>query len=119
MSWNQAIEKYGENKVVKLSVPYSKNDRAITDESTEDGLAIVVAKKLSGKVLGANIIGQSSGEILSFFTLAMEHNISLWKINKIIFPYPTISLIVKKVSDEFLSYQLRNIKSDITNYFKK
>jgi len=119
MSWNQAVEAYGENKVVKLSVPYAKNDRAITDEATETGLAIVVAKKLSGKVLGANIIGQSSGEILSFFTLAMEHNISLWKINKIIFPYPTISLIIKKLSDEFLSYQLKNIKSDITNYFKK
>ncbi len=119
MSWEQAIENYGVNQVVKLSVPYSKNDRAITDEATENGLAVVIAKKLSGKVIGANIIGQSSGEIISFFTLAMEHNISLWKVNKIIFPYPTVSLIIKKISDEFLSYQLRNIKSDLANYFKK
>jgi len=119
ISYADAIETYGKNKVIKISVPYSKNDRAFTDNATEDGLALVITKKISGKILGVNIIGQSSGEILSFFTLAMENNISLWKINKIIFPYPTISGIIKKISDEFLSYQLGNLKSDIINYFKK
>lgn len=118
MSFDDAVSKYGENKVVKITASYKENDRAITDKSTENGLAVLVVKKVSGKILGANIIGQSSGEILSFFTLAIEHNITLWKINKLIFPYPTISLIIKKLSDKFLAYQLGNLKSDLINYLK-
>lgn len=118
MSFDEALLKYGENKVVKITASYAENDRAITDKSTENGLAVLVVKKLSGKILGVNIIGQSSGEILSFFTLAMDHNITLWKINKLIFPYPTISLIIKKLSDKFLAYQLGNLKSDLINYLK-
>ena len=119
LSYDKAVEKYGEHKILKLEAPYSENDRAITDGATEYGHAVVIVKKLSGKILGANIIGQSSGEILSLFTLAIEDGISMWRLNKLIYPYPTISLIIKKISDKFLSYQLGHIKQDVLNYFKK
>lgn len=118
MSYREAVEKYGENKITKIEASYSENDRAITDESTEYGHAIVIAKKISGRILGVNIIGQSSGEILSLFTLAIEDNISMWRLNKLIYPYPTISLIIKKLSDKFLSYQLTHLRSDVISYFK-
>lgn len=119
LSWKQAVEEYSESSLVRLSVPFSKNDRALTDEATESGHIVVIAKKLTGQIVGAHIVGQSAGEILSFFTLAMSRRISLWKINNLIFPYPTISLIIKKVSDEFLAYQLRNIKPDIYAVLKR
>ncbi len=119
LSHAQAADKYGKDSIIKISVPFSENDRAITDGSTENGLAIITAKKLSGRILGANIIGQSAGEILSTITLAMEQKISLWKINSLVFPYPTISQVIKKASDKFLAYQLGNIKGDVLSLIKR
>jgi len=118
LSYTDAVKKYGEHKIIRVEASYEQNDRAITDGATEYGHAIVVAKKISGRIVGAHIIGQSSGEIISLFTLAIEDRISMWRLNKLIYPYPTISLIIKKLTDNFMSYQLSNIPSDIFSYFK-
>lgn len=118
LSWEQAVKKYGEDNVIRMETPYSTNDRAKTDGS-EDGLAIIIAKRLSGKILGANIIGQSAGEILSNYTLAINQKISLWKLSSTIYPYPTISQIVKKSGDQFAVETVSNLKTELLQVLKK
>lgn len=119
LSHEEAVSKYGEKSVTKITVPFSTNDRAKTDSAEEHGLTVVVAKRLSGKVLGANIIGQNAGEVLASYTLAIDHGLSLWKLRSSIFPYPTISQVVKKSGDVFASQALANWKTDLKNLFKK
>jgi len=118
LSWEEAIVKHTEEKVMRIEVPFSHNDRAKTDEAT-DGVLVVVAKRLNGAVLGANVIGPAAGELISTFTLAIDQKISLWKLQKTIFAYPTYSLIIKKAADKFFGQQIADLKPDIKNLVKR
>lgn len=118
MSWSDAVKKYDEDRLLRIEVPFENNDRAKTDDAT-DGVLIVIARRLSGQVLGAHIIGPRAGELLAIFSLAIDYKISLWKIQKHIFAYPTYSLIAKKAGDQFVGTQLGNLKSDLLAVLKR
>ncbi|MEX0930751.1 MAG: NAD(P)/FAD-dependent oxidoreductase, partial [Candidatus Paceibacterota bacterium] len=76
LSWGEAVKKFGEERVMRIEIPFTHSDRAKTDNDTT-GLLIVVARRLNGTVLGANIIGPAAGEILSLFTLAIDRKVSM------------------------------------------
>lgn len=118
LSWTEAVEKYTEEKVMRIEVPFSLNDRAKTDDVTE-GVLVVFVKRLSGKVLGANIVGPAAGELISTFTIAIDQKISMWKLQNTIFAYPTYSLIIKKSGDYFFAEQISDLKVDLKNLFKQ
>ena len=69
-------------------------DRAITD-GEDHGFIKVITPKGKDKILGATIVGNSAGELLAEFTLAMRHGLGLNKILGTIHPYPTMSEAVK------------------------
>lgn len=117
MSWDAAVAKYGNERLKRIEVPFSKNDRAKTDEETE-GILVVIARRLNGAILGAHIIGPAAGELISTFTLAIDEKISLWKLQKLIFAYPTYSLIIKKAGDQFVARQFNELKSDLISLGK-
>ncbi|MEZ4194782.1 MAG: FAD-dependent oxidoreductase [Candidatus Paceibacterota bacterium] len=118
LSWHEAKEECGEERVIRIEVPFSASDRARTDDDTS-GLLVIIAKRLTGKILGAHIIGPRAGELISTLTLSIENNISLYRLRSTIFAYPTYSLILKKAGDYFLAKQLTNLKSDLLYFFKK
>ncbi len=118
ISWSEAVSKYTEERLMRIEVPFSHNDRAKT-ESTTDGILIVVAQRLNGSILGAHIAGPSAGEIIALFTLAIDEKISLWKLQKLIFAYPTYSLVVKKAADQFFGRQIKDLKTDVLNTIKR
>ena len=118
LSWEEAVKKYGEESLLRLETPYTTNDRAKTDQA-EEGLVVVIARRLSGKVLGANIIGQSAGEILSNYTLAINQGVSLWKLSSTIYPYPTISQIVKKSGDQFALATMSKLGEELRGLLKR
>lgn len=117
LSWDEAIDMHGEENLHRIEVPFGANDRARTDDATA-GLLIVIAKRLSGQILGAHIIGPRAGELIGTFTLAMENNISLYRLRSTIFAYPTYSLIIKKAGDHFLAAQISSLKNDLLNVAK-
>ncbi len=118
LSYDEAKKKYGEREIMRLEIPYEQSDRAIVESKT-DGLMVVVAKRISGKVLGANIIGERAGELISLFTLAIDNKLSLWRLRKLIYAYPTYALIVQKAGDLFLAKQIAGLKADLFYLFKK
>jgi len=118
ISWEEAKKQYREDMIMRVEVPQSRNDRAITDEET-DGILIVIVKRISGRVLGAHLAGPRAGEIISIFTLAIDEKISLWKLRSLIYSYPTYSLIVKKAGDVFFAQQIGSLKEDILCIFKR
>lgn len=118
LSYEEAKKKYGEREIIRLEVSYGESDRAVV-ESKAEGLAIVVAKRLSGKVLGANIIGERAGELIAIFTLAIDEKISLWRLRKIIYAYPTYALLAQKAGDLFLAKQIAGFKADLLYLVKK
>ncbi|MCA9360487.1 FAD-dependent oxidoreductase, partial [Candidatus Kaiserbacteria bacterium] len=118
MSWPEAIKKYGEERLMRVEVPFSQNDRAVTD-STDNGVLVVIVRRINGAILGAHIIGPRAGEIISLFTLAIDEKISLWRFQKLIFAYPSYSLIIKKAADQFAGRQLGDLKNDLVGLIKR
>lgn len=118
MSWHAAGAKYGEERLMRIEVPFTQNDRAKTDSQT-DGVLVVVVRRLNGVVLGAHLIGPSAGELLSIFTLAIDTKISMWKLRATIYAYPTYTLIVKKAADQFFARQIADLKMDLIRAFKR
>ena len=118
MSWESAVAKYSEDRIMRIEVPLEHNDRAKT-ESTTNGVLVVIARRINGVVLGAHMVGPAAGEIISLFTLAIDRKISMWKLQSLIYAYPTYSLIVKKAADQFVGRQLGELTSDISKVIKR
>lgn len=80
--------------------PFNKVDRAIT-ESEDEGLIKVYAKKSSGKIFGADIVGYNAGEMIAELGLAIENGITLRKIADTIHAYPTYGLGNRRAADQW------------------
>lgn len=71
-------------------------DRAILDESTQGFIEIHLAKN-TDRILGATLVAENAGDIISSISLLMSNKLGLSAIGKTIFPYPTQAEILKKV----------------------
>ncbi len=92
-------------------------DRGYTD-GIENGFIIVDAIRLTGQILSATIVGSRASEMISFFTLAISQKISLYKIYRLVYPYPTFSSGILKVADFFMRDTLPNIGKELAAYLK-
>ncbi|MEX1011690.1 MAG: FAD-dependent oxidoreductase [Balneolaceae bacterium] len=97
--------------------PYSKIDRAVTDGATT-GWIHVYAKKWSGKILGADVLGVHAGEMVGYYALAMKNGISLKKFADTIFPYPGYGLGARRAADQwYAKHQSRMVVKWIRRLF--
>lgn len=80
--------------------PYSKIDRAITDEATFGDIRIY-ARKRDGKLFGVDILGERAGEMIGYYALAMKNGLSMRNIADTIFPYPTYGLGARRAADQW------------------
>jgi len=95
-------EAYGKENVKTYHVPFTENDRAMT-AGRREGFVKVVTKKSSSKILGATIVGPRAGEMLPELSLAKRENIPLRKLARIIHPYPTYNLAIRRAADQWLT----------------
>jgi hypothetical protein len=56
--------------------------------------------------------------MLSTFTLAMDQNISAYKLAKTIQAYPTKSDLIKRVCDQFVVGTISNLRKEIVFFLK-
>jgi pyruvate/2-oxoglutarate dehydrogenase complex dihydrolipoamide dehydrogenase (E3) component/uncharacterized membrane protein YdjX (TVP38/TMEM64 family) len=112
MNYPEAIVAYDADHIHRIEVPFGANDRARTDSAT-NGVLVVIAKRLSGKILGAHIAGARAGELIAPFTLAIDNNLSLWKLRRTIYAYPTYALLIKKAGDQFFAKQMSTLRTDV------
>jgi pyruvate/2-oxoglutarate dehydrogenase complex dihydrolipoamide dehydrogenase (E3) component len=92
-------------------------DRGYTD-SIENGFIIVDAVRLTGQILHVTIVGPHASEMISFFTLAISQKISLYKIYRLVYPYPTFSSGILKAADFFMRETLSNIGKELGAFLK-
>ncbi|MBU3128241.1 dihydrolipoyl dehydrogenase family protein [Clostridium tagluense] len=91
----EAREKYGDSIRV-YEQDYKNLDRAKTKEDDEGLVKIICDKK--GKVLGASILGERAGEMISEVQVVKTLGINFGKLTKVIHPYPTYGEILLKIS---------------------
>ncbi|SMO66788.1 dihydrolipoyl dehydrogenase family protein [Gracilimonas mengyeensis] len=95
----QQLKEAGE-KFEVYRFPYSKIDRAVTEGETT-GLVKIFAKKLSGKILGASVVGAHAGEFISEYAVAIKNGVSMRGIADTIHPYPSWGLGARRAADQW------------------
>ncbi|MEA5552532.1 mercuric reductase [Anabaena cylindrica UHCC 0172] len=87
-------------EVETIKIPFSSVDRAIAD-SEESGFLKIHHKKGSDQILGATIVANHAGEMISEITTAIVNKIGLSKLSTVIHPYPTQAEAIKKSADAY------------------
>jgi pyruvate/2-oxoglutarate dehydrogenase complex dihydrolipoamide dehydrogenase (E3) component len=95
----QQLDEAGTSYVV-YRFPYTKVDRAITEGQTT-GLIKVYAKAWNGKILGADVLGVSAGELISEYAVAMRNGVTLRQLADTIHPYPSYGLAARRAADQW------------------
>ena len=75
-------------------------DRAILAGETA-GFVRVHVRQGTDEILGATIVAEHAGEMISELTLAMTHGLGLGKIASTIHPYPTQAEALRKLGDAY------------------
>ncbi len=97
---------------------YSDVDRAILS-GHDKGFVKVHTKKGSDKILGATIVGENAGEMISEITLAMTHGLGLSKIGNTIHPYPTEAEAIRKLGDQYSRTRLTPLAKTVLGLLLK
>ena len=63
------------------------------------GMVRIRVEEKSDKILGATIIGKNAGNMISEISLAMQSNVGLSSIAKVIHPYPTNAEAIRQSGD--------------------
>ena len=91
------VRKAGD-RVQTITIPLHDVDRARTDGITE-GFFRVHLKGGSDTVLGATLVAEHAGDIISQVTQAMTAGIGLGRLGQTIFPYPTTAEVLRRAAD--------------------
>jgi pyruvate/2-oxoglutarate dehydrogenase complex dihydrolipoamide dehydrogenase (E3) component len=73
-------------------------DRAITDNSTQGFLKLVVRK---GRIAGAHAVGHHAGEIIHELALAIQESMKLSKITTLVHAYPSYSQLNRRIASQY------------------
>lgn len=117
LSQSQINKKYHSNLIKSLRVDLKSLDRGYTDD-VENGFIHVDVIRLTGRILGATIVGPRASEMISFFTLAISQKISLYKLFRLVYPYPTYSSGILDIADNFLKETLQNLPLELLNFLR-
>ncbi len=104
MSEEEAWEVHGD-RILIYTHDFAQLDRAITAPGTVGQVKIITDRK--ARILGASVIGDRAGEILSEIQVAMTQGIKLSKFARIIHPYPTYAEVLTKMGKKAAIYQMR------------
>jgi pyruvate/2-oxoglutarate dehydrogenase complex dihydrolipoamide dehydrogenase (E3) component len=116
MTQPQIAARYHPKLVKRIRVDLvTQTDRGYTDD-LQRGFIIVDALRLTGTILAVTIVGPRASEMISLFTLAIQENISLYKLYRVVYPYPTFSSGVLKVADAFLRDTLTSLRTELPTY---
>lgn len=104
------------NKNIKVyNYSFDSLDRAKTKENDIGEIKIICDKK--GRILGAHILAERAGEIISEVQTLKTLNISLAKLQGVIHPYPTYSDSLRQIAQKVYLDQI--LENPIIKIIKK
>jgi pyruvate/2-oxoglutarate dehydrogenase complex dihydrolipoamide dehydrogenase (E3) component len=111
----QLQKRYSASLIKTYRFELSKTDRGYT-QYLKEGFIILHAMQLTGRVLSATIVAPNASEMLSLLTFAVNHNVSLYKLSNLVFPYPVMSEAIKKIADQFVFATLPKLPKELGRY---
>ncbi|CAN5639686.1 mercuric reductase [soil metagenome] len=105
-------------EVDTITIPLREVDRARLD-GEDEGFLRVHLRKGSDTILGATLVAEHAGEMISQVTQAMTAGIGLGKLGEAIFPYPTQAEVLRKAADAWRRTRLTPLaKSMFATFFR-
>ncbi|NBB79957.1 MAG: FAD-containing oxidoreductase [Verrucomicrobia bacterium] len=77
---------------------FSEIDRSILEGDTE---GFVKMHTVKGKIVGATIVGEHAGDLISEITVAMQGGVKLGALSAVIHPYPTTAEAIQRIGDAY------------------
>ena len=93
-------------------------DRAIL-EGQDEGFVKIHTKKGTDQIVGATIVAENAGDLISEITVAMVNKIGLAKVGATIHPYPTQAEAIRKLGDQFNRTKLTPTSRNVLNMLRK
>ncbi len=93
-------------------------DRAIL-EGQDEGFVKVHTKKGTDQIVGATIVAENAGDLISEITVAMAHKLGLAKIGGTIHPYPTQAEAIRKLGDQFNKTKLTPFSLKLLGWLRR
>ena len=78
----------------KLPMAYS--GRFVAENEGGEGICKIITDKVSDCVLGVHMLGNPCSEIISSACIAIERGMTIKELERVIFPHPTVSEIIKE-----------------------
>jgi pyruvate/2-oxoglutarate dehydrogenase complex dihydrolipoamide dehydrogenase (E3) component len=75
-------------------------DRAVIDDD-EEGFVKIHVGKGSDRILGATIVAEHAGDLVSEITLAMTAGVGLGRLAGVVHPYPTRAEAIRQLGDAY------------------
>jgi pyruvate/2-oxoglutarate dehydrogenase complex dihydrolipoamide dehydrogenase (E3) component len=97
LSEAEAKKRHGHARVLRW--PFHENDRAQAERATEGLIKVVTTKK--GRILGADIVGKSAGELIHPWVLAVANRMKISQLAGYIAPYPTLGEAGKRAAGSY------------------
>ncbi len=82
---------------------FAGNDRALALAKPSGLIKVMVA---GGRPVGASIVGEQAGELISVWALALANRLKMSQIAMMVAPYPTLAEINKRVAGAYFSPRL-------------
>ncbi|MCO8122027.1 mercuric reductase [Stieleria sp. TO1_6] len=98
--------------------PLSEVDRAILD-GQDQGFVKVHTRKGTDTIVGATIVAENAGDLISEITMAMTQKIGLSKIAAVIHPYPTQAESIRKLGDQFNRTRLTPLNEKLLGVLRR
>ena len=98
--------------------PFKHVDRAIL-EGADEGFVKVHTKKGTDSIVGATIVADNAGDLISEINVAMTNGLGLSKIGATIHPYPTQADAIRKLGDQFNKTKLTPFSQKILSFLMR
>ncbi|BAY11873.1 dihydrolipoyl dehydrogenase family protein [Calothrix sp. NIES-2098] len=103
---NKAKRKYNRHEVLVVR-QYFKTVAAAQIRSETTGICKLILLR-NGEILGAEIFGESAGELINFIALAMSQNLKIQQLENLSPVYPSFSEILEKSFREWHKQKLNS-----------
>jgi pyruvate/2-oxoglutarate dehydrogenase complex dihydrolipoamide dehydrogenase (E3) component len=101
-----------------IEVPLRDVDRAVLD-GAEEGVLRIHVRRGSDRIVGATLVADHAGDLISEITVAMTNRVGLSGIGRTIHPYPTQADVMHKASDAWRRTKLTpRVKGLLGKYFR-
>jgi dihydrolipoamide dehydrogenase len=112
---DEVTRRYHPDAVTRIHIDLAEQDRGLTD-GVQHGFVSIDAMRLTGRILAASVVGPSASEVIAPLTLAMARGVSLLRLSRMSYAYPTFAGAIGAAADEYARATLPHLGREARAY---